>query len=300
MSVESSTASLDLRSRFRHTESRVVDILALWFQEPVQLASIPELEISLGRSITPGRLSKVMQNGWTRYRFPGRLRSRSFILSRDYEQICEPWLSQANYLFSRLQITTHLEDYGVVTGVSYWIILSENGTGDPPVGYLFLCPTTDLETGPSSFRWPACPAYWSRDPSGIQHLSTEEANRLGFPCIQLETELFVSSWDASVYAGLREFHHAKGFDPDSQDLARHLGYPLFQLTSETEAPFAHVTDVGPDSGADDENKAVKDEAADAEEDSHQDKNSQMPSVEDHGAINMLLCYLTHVGGFRIL
>ncbi|KAJ6518083.1 hypothetical protein C8R47DRAFT_1232033, partial [Mycena vitilis] len=153
----------------------------------------------------------------------------------------ESWLSQANHLFSRLKITTHLEDYrkfrlNIIDCVMY---LSKNDTGDAPVGYLFLCPTADLKTGPSSFHWPACPAYWSLDPSGIARLSTEEAKRLGFPSIQLEKKLCVQSWDASVYAGLRQFHRAKGFDPDSQDVARHLGHPLYQLTGDLEVPFAY-------------------------------------------------------------
>ncbi|KAJ7107486.1 hypothetical protein C8R44DRAFT_597450, partial [Mycena epipterygia] len=68
-------------------------------------------------------------------------------------------------------------------------------------------------------------AYWSLDPSGAQSLTPEEADRLGFPSIKASTEVRTRSWDASVYAGLRKFHEAKGFDPDSQDVARHLGEP---------------------------------------------------------------------------
>jgi hypothetical protein len=52
-------------------------------------------------------------------------------------------------------------------------------------------------------------------------------------------EVWGKSWDASVYTGLRQFHQAKGFDPDSQDVARHLGQPLYQLLSETDGSFAH-------------------------------------------------------------
>jgi hypothetical protein len=94
------------------------------------------------------------------------------------------------------------------------------------VGFLFLCPVTDFQTGPSSFRWPECPAYWSLDPSGVERLGMDEATALGFPSLRLTTEILGRFWDASVYAGLRQFHRAKGFDPESQDLARHLGYPL--------------------------------------------------------------------------
>ncbi|KAJ7858600.1 hypothetical protein B0H13DRAFT_1471805, partial [Mycena leptocephala] len=73
--------------------------------------------------------------------------------------------------------------------------------------------------------WPDCPAYWSLDPAGVKRLGTEEAVHFGFPSIELTTTVFGRSWDASVYAGLRQFHRAKGFDPDSQEVASHLGQP---------------------------------------------------------------------------
>ncbi|KAJ7821418.1 hypothetical protein B0H13DRAFT_1660301, partial [Mycena leptocephala] len=46
------------------------------------------------------------------------------------------------------------------------------------------------------------------------------------PSIRSLTSIYIDSWDADVYAALRQFHRAKGFDPDSQDVARHLGYPF--------------------------------------------------------------------------
>jgi sigma54-dependent transcription regulator len=73
----------------------------------------------------------------------------------------------------------------------------------------------------------------------------EDATALGFPSISLSTKILGNSWDASVYAGLHQFHQAKGFDPDSQDVARHLGQSLYQLLSETDAPFAHGKSVIP-------------------------------------------------------
>jgi hypothetical protein len=110
---------------------------------------------------------------------------------------------------------------------------------DNPSGYLFLCPIKDLQTRPSSFRWPDCPAYWSLDPAGVEHLSTEEVRQLGLPSIEFKILSTGRTWDASVYAGLRQFHQAKGFDPDSQDIARRLGYPLFQLSTEIYPLFAY-------------------------------------------------------------
>jgi hypothetical protein len=81
----------------------------------------------------------------------------------------------------------------------------------------------DVQISPQLFRWPKCPAYWSLDPLGDVRLTSEEADNLGFPSITLTTTIPGYFYDASVYAGLRRFHESKGFDPDSQDVARHLG-----------------------------------------------------------------------------
>ncbi|KAJ7259435.1 hypothetical protein C8J57DRAFT_1024207, partial [Mycena rebaudengoi] len=71
--------------------------------------------------------------------------------------------------------------------------------------------------------------YWSLDPSGAQRLGSEEAERFGFPSFTVDMTVQTRSWDDLVYAGIREFHQAKGFDPYSQDVARELGYPLYEV-----------------------------------------------------------------------
>ncbi|KAJ6461483.1 hypothetical protein C8R47DRAFT_106718 [Mycena vitilis] len=118
----------------------------------------------------------------------------------------------------------------------------------PSQGWLFICPDTQLRSGPCSFQWPDCAAYWSRDPFGAQRLSTEEAEEAGFPLIELELIALGKSWGAGAYAGLWKFHEGKGFAPDSQEIARHLGHPLYQLCDELggEAPLAHVTGEEPE------------------------------------------------------
>ncbi|KAJ6576982.1 hypothetical protein DFH09DRAFT_882397, partial [Mycena vulgaris] len=100
---------------------------------------------------------------------------------------------------------------------------------NPPDGYIFVCPQEDLQSSPSVFQWPDFPAYWSLDPSGIERLSMQEALELGFPGINLTTEVLGHSWDDQVYEGVRQFYHAKGFDPDSQNVAWYLRYPLYHL-----------------------------------------------------------------------
>ncbi|KAF7337287.1 hypothetical protein MSAN_02281300 [Mycena sanguinolenta] len=95
---------------------------------------------------------------------------------------------------------------------------------------------TSSEVHVNLYQWPACPAYWSLDPSGADRLSTEDAKSLGFPTIHIETFMAGHCWDRSVYQGLRRFHEGKGFDPNSQEVARELGYPLYEVLSDR-VPF---------------------------------------------------------------
>ncbi|KAJ7876908.1 hypothetical protein B0H14DRAFT_2713484 [Mycena olivaceomarginata] len=131
---------------------------------------------------------------------------------------------------------SNFQNYVLVWRVLFKLEVSRNAQ-EPPAGFLFLCPPEDFKTEPSSYRWPGCPAYWSLDPSGVDRLTLEEATRLGFPAFQFTNELWGKSWDASVYEGLRKFYRAKGLDPDSQELAQQLGYPLYELASEADSTF---------------------------------------------------------------
>ncbi|KAJ7615897.1 hypothetical protein FB45DRAFT_757561, partial [Roridomyces roridus] len=80
--------------------------------------------------------------------------------------------------------------------------------------------------------------FRSFDPSGLDRLSAEQARSHGLPAIEMKMVIWAMSWDANVYQALRTFHAFKGFDPDSQELAIHLGQPLFQLSGEREESFA--------------------------------------------------------------
>jgi hypothetical protein len=73
---------------------------------------------------------------------------------------------------------------------------------------------------------------------GVERLSTDKATQLGFSSIQLTTEIRGRCWDNIVYAGLHQFHQGKGYDPHSQELARHLDLPIYRLSSEKDTPFA--------------------------------------------------------------
>jgi hypothetical protein len=154
-------------------------------------------------------------------------------LSDNIGKLYKSWLMQANHIFHHLKIMSNLKDHGISltnnqfgnlnsTVLTDWIyykleILAPTTEGPPP-GFLFLRPVNHIQTGPSSFRWLECPTYKSVDPSSVERLSTEAA-RFGFPTIQLNTEILGMCCDDRVYAGLRQFHQAQDFSPNSQDVA---------------------------------------------------------------------------------
>ncbi|KAF8140868.1 hypothetical protein K438DRAFT_2116114 [Mycena galopus ATCC 62051] len=72
----------------------------------------------------------------------------------------------------------------------------------------------------------------SLEPSGAQPLSTDEAKRLGFPTTDLILEVQGMYLVESLYSGLRQLYQGKGFDAYTQDVARKLGYPLYQVSEQ--------------------------------------------------------------------
>jgi hypothetical protein len=139
-------------------------------------------------------------------------------------------------LFRVTAIDSHVISPGWIEEIQFYCYLPET----LPSGYLFLCPLKNLQTPEVGFQLTKYQAYWSLNPSGTYKLSVEDALSLGFPApMPLKIKLRVRDWGEREYTGLRQFHQAKGFDPDSQDVARHLRYPLYQVLPQLEPPFAH-------------------------------------------------------------
>ncbi|KAF7353156.1 hypothetical protein MSAN_01503100 [Mycena sanguinolenta] len=181
-----------------------------------------------------------LPNSWIRYN-SHRTNTLQLELRLPFweHRITKAWLAQANCIFAELEETAHVEDYVCIYTVEFTLRIADKR--DIPEGYLFVCSPqdfrTDTEPHANLYQWPACPAYWSLGPSGADRLSTEDARNLGFPTIHIETVMEGFSWDRSVYEGLRRFHQGKGFDPDGREVARRLGYPLYEVLSDR-VPFS--------------------------------------------------------------
>ncbi|KAF7353275.1 hypothetical protein MSAN_01515400 [Mycena sanguinolenta] len=165
---------------------------------------------------TPGEL---LPNSWIRLNFHGTSESAlQFELRLSFlsYEIQKAWLAQANRIFAELEEEARVEDYVCISYLQFSLRIANKH--HIPEGYLFACPPRDFHTSTESnanlYQWPACPAYWSLDPSGADCLRMEDANNLGFPAIHIETVV------------------GKGFNPESQEVARQLGYPLFEVLSD--------------------------------------------------------------------
>ncbi|KAJ7832333.1 hypothetical protein B0H14DRAFT_1175011 [Mycena olivaceomarginata] len=176
----------------------------------------------------------VMESGWTRCRADSYTRWNA----DGQINLPDPWLSQAHHVFTQSPYTANYEEYAFVYEIVYSVrcAYSPQTTSE---GYLFLCPMDDLLSENGAFIVPKCFAYWSLDPEGNGRLTPDQASQLGFPAVQLERKVQYLRWDEQVYAGLSQFHAGKGFNPTSQDVARDIGFALYQLSHLPNVESAH-------------------------------------------------------------
>lgn len=172
---------------------------------------------------------------------------RTLVLQRRIPPNLYAWLYQATHIFSRLRVSSSFEDYGnlhirlnvstagadpcmlVLMHTNDFKIETYGAKQKPTAGFLFLCPEEHFQISTASFRWPEYPAYWSRDPNGVERLSMDEATRLGFPPLEFKSRIVGFLWDSNVYAGLRQFQEEEGFDPDTPEYAIKWECPLFEV-----------------------------------------------------------------------
>ncbi|KAJ7235776.1 hypothetical protein C8J57DRAFT_1377367 [Mycena rebaudengoi] len=207
----------------------------------------------------------TLPNGWTRVERSAaaigyaNLNLRTIVSTSEQPgEIVDHWLSQAGCILKRLHITSDFENYAIVDKIVYRMEFNGGDTDGAPSGHLFLCPSRDFQAIDGTFQRPAIPAFWALNEDGSELLAPGDAEALGFPAFQMIMHAFAQSWPQSSYDGLREFHRGKGFDPDSQDVARHLGYPLYEMFPDYSQGFAHVDEMLDCSEPDDEDRMMVD------------------------------------------
>ncbi|KAJ6579125.1 hypothetical protein DFH09DRAFT_1310485 [Mycena vulgaris] len=144
------------------------------------------------------------------------------------------WFGQASNIFKCLQVTDNYEDYHVVLAVSFWLQIGTPEESDD--SFLFVCPFAYLRVDSDGrFVLPECAAKWSLHPAGASSLTPEEAMTRGLPPLMFNVGIKTISMTRRGYEEVRLFHQAKGFDPDSQDIARTFGHPLLKLFDDSTA-----------------------------------------------------------------
>ncbi|KAK7029946.1 hypothetical protein R3P38DRAFT_2523990, partial [Favolaschia claudopus] len=183
----------------------------------------------------------IAESGWHRFHISELIdrRFQDFYCEFDVDSDVHinTWLSQANHIFSCLGVFSNVDDHALMCWSEFTVEFQHKSplpNSQLSNGYLFLCPPQSFQVGPASFKCPECFGYWSLDPLGVDRLRADQASELGFPAIYISISSGSRYWSDTVYAGLRQFHQGKGFDPDTQDLARHLRLPLYELCSDNE------------------------------------------------------------------
>ncbi|KAK7001917.1 hypothetical protein R3P38DRAFT_3283747 [Favolaschia claudopus] len=184
---------------------------------------------------------KFPPNGWSSFLLSGNeMRCSSFQLTlttdwmrcpwRNFNRYLEfrerfAWSAQANYIFGRPGMESSSCSYIDLILARYCL------TSEIPPSLeivLFLPPpwsffSTDL----TRCCFPKDEPYWSFDQSGKECLSSKEASDLGLPQIELEIDVFHHFVNEALLKDIRTFHTRKGFNPGSQEVAKHLGVQLY-------------------------------------------------------------------------
>lgn len=80
--------------------------------------------------------------------------------------------------------------------------------------------------------------FWSSDPNGRTRWSAEElewyldAWDLKPRDLKMETKTLLSYWPLSHLRALRQMHKSCGSDPDSDEMAKAMGFPILELDPE--------------------------------------------------------------------
>ncbi|KAJ7436333.1 hypothetical protein FB451DRAFT_1307514 [Mycena latifolia] len=151
----------------------------------------------------------------------------------------EAWLSQANTILPGKR-GNEGNRFGVIDMISYQLLFDTGfkhvlrNHGTTVESHLFLCPL-HLRTNDTRFSLGLAEAghyYWSMDPTGTTRLSPEDSDTLGLPRFRFEFRAWGTFWELYHYNAVREFHQAKGFDPDSLDVTQLLGLPVVHTEDE--------------------------------------------------------------------
>ncbi|KAG7090126.1 hypothetical protein E1B28_011735 [Marasmius oreades] len=166
---------------------------------------------------------EVMPDGATRF----CLRDDRSKIEVDSVNERYPWLSQALSVFHahNIPLDEDLSSYKLV--YSYFRLTGAFQKSKNKRQRRCLCPTIYLFFRPSPY-----PLYhWSFDPTGQTPFSPDMCKYLGLPFkLTLQVTHCQKSWPTKIYKAVHAHQIARGFDPNTTDFARYLGWPrIFEI-----------------------------------------------------------------------
>ncbi|KAL0565377.1 hypothetical protein V5O48_016644, partial [Marasmius crinis-equi] len=182
---------------------------------------------------------EVMENGATRFTLKNE--GDFFYVEPDWVEQCGVWLSQALSVFHArgISLDDDLSQFELISpDLSLAGELSDSETTRQrrrkKTIYLFLGPLSP--STPSDWCDTSSLHYWSFDPTGQHPLPPKICEHLGLP---IELDLYVCStrrcgWNNEAYKRMHQYQVTRGFDPKTINFARHLGYPIYQVQSDSD------------------------------------------------------------------
>ncbi|KAJ7768012.1 hypothetical protein B0H14DRAFT_3165120 [Mycena olivaceomarginata] len=183
--------------------------------------------------------NESMPTGWTRVEYQGNPNPESHHLAayggiEDHAEsnVVKWWLSQQGYVHKHLQgVIVADVPLHFITGIHFYCILDQQLDGFTLRGtFMTDAPSSKVEVldGQLTIINPpdAEKYYWAFDPAGLNQLTHEIAEDIGLPTPEFTIVLRGLFLEEKETKLIHEFHAAKGFNLESQDVAIAMGYPL--------------------------------------------------------------------------
>ncbi|KAF7299895.1 hypothetical protein HMN09_00997100 [Mycena chlorophos] len=180
---------------------------------------------------------RTLPDGWAYCSVQGTIPQARFVVSRRYDDIEDIWASQAEYVPAQLELddATSLSNYAPITEFKITVSF-QAATVNHNVFLSLASPDRIFQHDTYIQRV----AYWALDRYGNQPLDATAAHAFGLPDLLIEAIVTVVHYPQTYYEEIKSVHKARGFDPQSADIALSLGYPAFRLPDRCDPRFPNV------------------------------------------------------------
>ncbi|KAJ7850143.1 hypothetical protein B0H14DRAFT_3137705 [Mycena olivaceomarginata] len=186
--------------------------------------------------------TSILENGW--------IRVNSACVAHEYQRrvspddVCsEGWLAEANHIFNSLDIRTNHQDYFLVYGIDFRLQMLGPIENLPlAISFFVLGPILKrMNQDVLRFLDPPGTGQWIRQ---VWHaLARRRRGTVGSRISVPSKQSGHIPGTRKSTLGFRQFHEAKEFDLNSQDVAIELGYPLFQVSCTHDDLLAYLREI---------------------------------------------------------